>query len=790
MAKYFIQDTTLTNIANAIREKTGGTAQLFPENMPGKIRGITSGNADTMGIDQGVVDEANRVASSINNKKAANSITFIAISDMHEMGDSDSSYPDTIARYRLANAHAGQGAELVAKQIAPDFFVNLGDLAWGIETYTVHDMAQSIINARVKTAGLERLTKCFATPGNHDIGYKAGNFDENLVKAMIGNYQYVDFDSKKIRVIVANSSDISDGTDRAEGVSGEQLQWFANALDLSSKTDAASWRIIIFSHHPLDWNSNTMPLANCVAAYVNGTTYSVTHDGISISKNYSGKNKAKIIGAFHGHVHCYKVAKLSPTTDAKPVKRIAIPNACNGRNNEYGKSGNLTFGEPAADTCPSGNDNKSTVAGQDTAFCAVTIDLDEEVIYADCFGSLGDTSPSSHAGYDRVINYGVEEVITYTITNKLSNATNDNGASTIIAGSPYSASISALTGYELDTITVTMGGTDITSSVVSDNNISIANVTGNIIITVTTTAEVTYTNWLPISTDENGNIFNGIGYETGKRFNSSGGTTSASTYAITGFIPAKFNDVIRLNSALWDESHKSYMQIKPCDGEKDALHAYVSLAEAISSDHSGYFVYEKEADGTHKITLNSDNSAYRVKYEQTQYIRLCVMANACADGIITVNEEITGGDDNTGTDTPEGAVTETITGEFLDDTRLSVSGDQTRPATGFVTTPYFDISKYPVGFTIKLSGIEWCYGDGTANTDGYAAHFSPNTGYTFIPTYIKNQTNSNGFTISCDATTKEVTITTTAQFKACFNKVRFSGKGTSANAVVQVIYNA
>jgi hypothetical protein len=204
-----------------------------------------------------------------------------------------------------------------------------------------------------------------------------------------------------------------------------------------------------------------------------------------------------------------------------------------------------------------------------------------------------------------------------------------------------------------------------------------------------------------------------------------------------------------------------------------------------------YFKYSIDPDdGTHIITLDSDSSTYKAIYEQTQYIRLAVMANACADGIITVNEEITGGDDNTGTDTPEGAVTETITGEFLDDTRLSVSGDQTRTATGFVTTPYFDISKYPVGFTIKLSGIEWCYGDGTANTDGYAAHFSPNTGYTFIPTYIKNQTNSNGFTISCDATTKEVTITTTAQFKACFNKVRFSGKGTSANAVVQVIYNA
>lgn len=40
MAKYVIEDTTLTNIANAIREKAGITNSLFPSNMPSYIRSI------------------------------------------------------------------------------------------------------------------------------------------------------------------------------------------------------------------------------------------------------------------------------------------------------------------------------------------------------------------------------------------------------------------------------------------------------------------------------------------------------------------------------------------------------------------------------------------------------------------------------------------------------------------------------------------------------------------------------------------------------------------------------
>jgi lysophospholipase L1-like esterase len=80
----------------------------------------------------------------------------------------------------------------------------------------------------------------------------------------------------------------------------------------------------------------------------------------------------------------------------------------------------------------------------------------------------------------------VPTVTKYTITNTLSNATNSNSVTDIEENQSYTAIITANKGYDINKITVTMGGNDITSSVVNGNNINISQVTGNITITVTT----------------------------------------------------------------------------------------------------------------------------------------------------------------------------------------------------------------------------------------------------------------------------------------------------------------
>ena len=74
-------------------------------------------------------------------------------------------------------------------------------------------------------------------------------------------------------------------------------------------------------------------------------------------------------------------------------------------------------------------------------------------------------------------------IVSYSITNNLTNATNNNVETSIKEGFSYSASIVASEGYILSNVTVTMGGTDITSEVYSGGVINIPSVSGNIVIT-------------------------------------------------------------------------------------------------------------------------------------------------------------------------------------------------------------------------------------------------------------------------------------------------------------------
>lgn len=74
---------------------------------------------------------------------------------------------------------------------------------------------------------------------------------------------------------------------------------------------------------------------------------------------------------------------------------------------------------------------------------------------------------------------------TYSIVNSLVHTTSDNAATSVGHGEPYVATISSEEGYDTPSITVTMGGFNVTSQVVSGNVITIDSVTGDINITAT-----------------------------------------------------------------------------------------------------------------------------------------------------------------------------------------------------------------------------------------------------------------------------------------------------------------
>lgn len=86
----------------------------------------------------------------------------------------------------------------------------------------------------------------------------------------------------------------------------------------------------------------------------------------------------------------------------------------------------------------------------------------------------------------------VAEVKTYKITNNLANCVTNNNATSISGGSSYAATITVNSGFELMNISITMGGTNVTSSVYKYQNgnavINIPNVTGDVVIVAQATA--------------------------------------------------------------------------------------------------------------------------------------------------------------------------------------------------------------------------------------------------------------------------------------------------------------
>lgn len=87
----------------------------------------------------------------------------------------------------------------------------------------------------------------------------------------------------------------------------------------------------------------------------------------------------------------------------------------------------------------------------------------------------------------------------YTITNNLTNVSNNNTAVSVVEETAYSGTLSVETGYIMSSVNVTMGNTDITSTAYNAETgaISIASVTGNVVITAEAVEDVGWISGVP-----------------------------------------------------------------------------------------------------------------------------------------------------------------------------------------------------------------------------------------------------------------------------------------------------
>lgn len=83
---------------------------------------------------------------------------------------------------------------------------------------------------------------------------------------------------------------------------------------------------------------------------------------------------------------------------------------------------------------------------------------------------------------------GEEETVYYTISNNLTNVSSSNSTGSVVKGASYSATLTVNDGYEMESVTVTMGGSDISATAYANGVVTIENVTGNVVITANATA--------------------------------------------------------------------------------------------------------------------------------------------------------------------------------------------------------------------------------------------------------------------------------------------------------------
>ena len=391
----------------------------------GSGSGSGSGSSSTsVDIPTYIAEEADEVLDRLIEKQGNRVFNIIAMSDFHYTNYAGK-YGGEVDNNRVTLLSVAKATSYMLDRVHIDAVATLGDntpfgavtateINWG---HKWHKEINEILSMTQRPGVVD-----FRTVGNHDrmggndtdgnptpimpdgaiYQYIQGyNRQCDYLSAPVG-YGYKDFEGYKLRVIVLNTAECEGKGRFAEPhygyfVGNDQYNWLVEkALDMSGKSDASEWQILILSHHRADdiqvatdgnsWGYNAYILPNILNAYKTGGSYSgaIAEEGISVSCNFAGKNQARLIGQIHGHHHGYQYYNLylGSTDNSTQTNIMAVGTPTTG------------FGTTKPDN--DGNTYTSVKGtAEETTFCVYAIDLDEHKIYSINYGK----------GIDREINY-------------------------------------------------------------------------------------------------------------------------------------------------------------------------------------------------------------------------------------------------------------------------------------------------------------------------------------------------------------------------------------------------
>jgi lysophospholipase L1-like esterase len=148
---------------------------------------------------------------------------------------------------------------------------------------------------------------------------------------------------------------------------------------------------------------------------------------------------------------------------------------------------------------------------------------------------------------------------------------------------------------------------------------------------IATTVTPDYTNQIPLSTDTDGSVYNGVGYIADKTLRSDGTVGDNAGTFVSGFIPVKKGDIVRVKDVSQTGFDRTLMFC--------LYSASQSTSTGIGKNVEGFFLNSVYGTGTingNELTWDTSSIGY---YPWTNFAYLRVTTHS-ANAIVTVNEEL------------------------------------------------------------------------------------------------------------------------------------------------------
>ena len=159
-----------------------------------------------------------------------------------------------------------------------------------------------------------------------------------------------------------------------------------------------------------------------------------------------------------------------------------------------------------------------------------------------------------------------------------------------------------------------------------------------------------FTNWVPKSINQDGTIYNEVGYKDEWRLSSSGAEKELKESTVFGFIPCTEKDIIRMSGVEWmptqvnDNSNNCYSYISFYDKDFTligSVNCYRGDTNLVSNISKHKLLNQDKS--SHSITIDKNGIiSFNISYqdgESFNYIRLSAQGKG-ENAIVTINEEI------------------------------------------------------------------------------------------------------------------------------------------------------